>query len=324
MRRREYLGLLGSAAFWTLAARAQEPRPVIGFLHSASFAGRRPQVSAFLAGLEQAGFAEHRNITVAYRWADGRYEILPTLAMDLVRQNVAVIVAGGSDTAVAAAKQATGTTPIIFVSGSDPVRSGIVASLNHPGDNITGISVASPELLAKRFELLHEIALQWRVTALVNPGNPNFAVQLQYLTEAATRIGIPIEIVNTSGEADFGVALEKVVLRQQAALLVANDGFLNTQRDRLVALTTRYAIPAAFGNREFVEAGGLMSYGPSLVEAYLQAGIYVGRILKGEKPADLPIQYPIEFELVINLKTAKLLGLQIPSSLLAAANDVIE
>ncbi len=324
MRRRELLGLLGSVAFWPLAARAQHRVPVIGYLHDASFTSAHPQVFAFWAGMEHAGFAEHRNIAVEYRWADGRYELLPSLAMDLVRQDVAVIVAGGGDNSVMAAKRATETIPIVFVSSSDPVRSGIVASLSQPGGNITGVSLASTELLAKRLEVLHELVPQLSVTALVNPGNPDIAVQLQYLTEAGQRIGISIQIVNAAGEADFGPALDEVAQRREAALLVANDGFLNSQRDRLVALTTRYAIPAAFGNREFVEAGGLMSYGPSLVEAYRQAGIYVGRILKGAKPADLPVQHPIEFELVINLKTAKSLDLKIPSALLGVTNDVIE
>jgi len=236
---------------------------------------------------------------------------------------VAVIVAGGDNSATAA-KRATGTIPIVFVSGSDPVRSGIVASLSHPGGNITGVSVASPELLAKRLEVFHELAPRLSVTALVNPGNPNIAVQLQYLTETANRIGIPIQIVNASGEADFGPAVDEIAQRRQGGLLVANDGFLNSQRDRLVALTTRYAIPAALGNREFVEAGGLMSYGPSLVEGYRQAGLYVGRILKGEKSADLPVQHPIEFELVINRKTANSLGLKIPPTLLAVTNEVIQ
>jgi putative ABC transport system substrate-binding protein len=323
MRRRELLGLLGSAALWPLAARAQQPMPVIGFLHNASFTDTRSQVSAFWAGMEQASFAERRNIAVEYRWADGRSERLPSLAMDLVRQDVAVIVVGG-DNSITAAKRATGTIPIVFVSGSDPVRSGIVASLSHPGGNITGVSVASSELLAKRLEVFHELAPRLSVTALVNPRNSNIAVQLQYLTETAKRIGILIQMVNASGEADFGPAVEEIAQRRHAGLLVANDGFLNSQRDRLVALTTRYAIPAAFGNREFVEAGGLMSYGPSLVEAYRQAGNYVGRILKGEESADLPVQHPIEFELVINRKTANSLGLKIPATLFAVANEVIE
>lgn len=324
MRRRELVGLLGGAALWPVAVCAQQPMPVIGFLHAASFTDSRPQVFAFWGGMEQAGFAEQRNVVVKYRWADGRYELMPTLAMDLVRQDVAVIVACGGDNSVMAAKRATGTIPIVFVSDSDPVRSGMVASLSHPGGNITGVSVATTELLARRLEVLHELAPQLSVTALVNPGNPNIAVQLQYLSEAAKRIRLPIQIVNAAREPDFGPALDEIAQHREASLLVANDGFLNSQRNRLLALTTRYAIPAAFGNREFVEAGGLMSYGPSVVEAYRQAGLYVGRILKGEKSADLPIQHPIEFELAINLKTAKSLGLKIPLALLAAANEVIE
>ena len=324
MRRRELLGLLGGMALWPTNAQAQQLKPLIGFLHTASYADARPEVVAFWAAMEGAGFKEQSNVAVQYCWADGNSEILPSLAMSLVSRGVAVIVAGDGDNAVTAAQRATETIPIVFVSGSDPIRSKIVASLSHPGANITGVSVASPELLAKRFEVLHEVAPHLSVTALVNPGNPNIAVQLQYLTEAAKRIGIEIEIVNAGGEADFGPALDEVVKRREAALLVANDGFLNDQRERLVALTARYAIPAAFGNREFVEAGGLMSYGPSLVEAYQQAGIYVGRILKGENPADLPVQHPIEFELVINRKTAKSLGLNIPPALLAVADEIIE
>jgi putative ABC transport system substrate-binding protein len=324
MRRRNLLRLVGSAVLWPTAARALRPMPVIGFLHNASFTGTRPYVFAFWTGMGQVGFVEHRNIAVEYRWADGRNERLPILAMDLARQGITVIVAGGGDKSVTAAKRATETIPIVFVSGSDPVRSGIVANLYHPGGNVTGVSVAFTELSARRLEVLHEAAPQLSVTALVNPGNQNIAVQLQYLAETAKRIGISIQIVNAAGEAEFGPALDEIAQRREAALLVANDGFLNSQRDRLVELTTRYAIPAAFGNREFVDAGGLMSYGPSLVEAYRQAGVYVGRILKGEKSADLPIQHPVEFELVINLKTANSLGLKIPPALLAVTDEVIE
>ena len=325
MRRRELLGLLGSAALSPLAARARQPMATIGFLHNASSTNARLQVSAFWQGMEQAGFAEHRNVAVEYRWADGRDKLLSGLAMDLVQRDVDVLVAGGDDNCVTAAKQATGRIPIVFVSGSDPVPSGFVASLDHPGGNVTGVSVAFPELLASRFEILHELApLVATVAALVNPSNPNIAVQLQYLTDAAKRIGTPIQIVEAAGEVDFGRALVDLAERREAALLLANDGFLNSRRDQLVALTTRYAVPAAFGNREFVEAGGLMSYGPSLIAAYRQAGLYVGRILKGEKSADLPVQHPIEFELVINLKTANSLGLKIPPTLLADANEVIE
>ncbi len=325
MRRRELLGLLGGAAFLPLAAPAQQPAPVIGFLHGASLTSVRRQVSAFWEGMEQGGYSEHRNIEVEYSWAEGRYELLPRLAMDLVHHDVAVIVAGGGDNSIIAAKRATETIPIVFVSGSDPVRSGFVASLSHPSGNITGVTVAFTELLAKRFEILHALAPQFAsIAALVNPMSPNIAVQLQYLADTARRTGTSVHIVNASGEADFGPALDEIARRREAALLVANDGFLNSQQDRLVALTTRYAIPAAFGNREFVEAGGLMSYGPSLIAAYRQAGVCVGRILKGEKTAELPVQQPFEFELAINLKIAKSLGLKIPPALLSTADEVID
>jgi putative ABC transport system substrate-binding protein len=322
---RELLGLLGGAVFWPLAVRAQQALPVIGFLHSGSLAGTRPEVSAFSDGTKQAGFVEHSNLVIEYRWAEGRDELLADLAMDLVRRDVAVIVAGGGDNAVIAAKRATASIPIVFVSGSDPVRSGFVTDLDHRGGNVTGVSLANTELLAKRLELLHELAPQVKsIAALVNPDNPNMAVQLQYLNDEAVRIGVPIEIINASGDADLGAALDQIAQHLEAAMLVANDGFLNSERGRLIALTERYAIPAAFGNREFVEAGGLMSYGPSLVDAYRQAGIYAGRILKGEKPADLPIANTVTFELVINGKTAKSLGLKIPPAFLAAADGVIE
>lgn len=323
MRRRELLGVLGSAVFWPHAVRAQQAMPSIGFLHNMSFTIARSQVSAFWDGMQRVGFVE-RNIAVEYRWAEERSELLPSLALDLVRQGVAVIVAGGADNSVMAAERATGTIPIVFILGSDPVRSRIVESLSHPGRNITGVSVDTPELLAKRLEVLNKFAPKLSITALVNPENPNIGVQLQYVADTSNRSGILIEIVNATGEADFGRALDQVVQRREAALLVANDGFLNSQLDRLVAVTTRYAIPGAFGNREFVEAGGLMSYGPSLVEAYRQAGTYVGRILKGERSADLPIQHPVEFELVINLKTANSLGFKVPPALLAAADEVVE
>ena len=299
--------------------------PVIGFLNSASLAANRPQVSAFWEGMELAGFAEHRNVMVDYRWGEGHDDLLPSLASDLVRHDVTVIVAGGGDKAVMAAKRATATIPIVFICGSDPVRSGFVTSLNQPDDNMTGLSLATPELLAKRFELLHELAPQLsNFAALVNPENSNIAVQLQYLKDSTRRTGIPVPIVNASKDAEFGAAFDELARRRVTALVVANDGFLNSQRDLLLALTARLGVAAAFGNQELVAAGGLMSYGPSSIDAYQQAGTYVGRILKGEKPADLPVQNPIEFELAINLKTARSLGLDIPQSLIATADQVIE
>jgi len=326
MKRRDLLGLLcGAAFFWPLAARAQQSLPLIGFLHDASLNDNRPQVSAFWEGMVAAGFGENRNVAVDYRWTEGRDELLPALATDLVRRDIAVLVTGGGIEAVAAAKRATATIPIVFVTSADPVGSGIIASLSDPGGNVTGVSLAAPELLAKRLEVLHKIVPQLtNITALVNPENPNFAVQRQYLADSAKRLGIQIPVVNATKEADIGPIFDDLAQRQVAALVVANDGFLNSQRDQLLALTAHLKLAAAFGNQEFVAAGGLVSYGPSSIDAYQQAGTYAGRILKGEKPADMPVSNPIEFELAVNLRTAKSLGLTIPPVLLATADQVIE
>jgi putative ABC transport system substrate-binding protein len=318
------LGLLGGAALWPRAAPAAEPLPVIGFLHGGSMAATRAEVAAFWQGLNQAGFAEHRTITAEYRWADGHDELLPTLAADLVHLGAAIIVAGGAHS-ITAAKRATQTIPVVFVSASDPLRSGIVADVSRPGGNVTGISLASPELLAERFQFLHRLVPSLTsAVALVNPEAPNIDVQLQYLSDESKRVGVRIEVIDASGETDFATALNAIAERHEAALVVANDGFLNGRRDRLVAATIQDRIPAAFANREFVEAGGLMSYGPSLIEAYRQAGTYVGRILKGERAADLPVQNPLELELAINAKIAKSLGIEIPPALMAAASEVIK
>jgi putative ABC transport system substrate-binding protein len=325
MKRRELLGLLGGAALWPLPASAQRSMPVIGFLAGGSSASNQPQLSAFWEGMDSSGFAAGRNVAVEYRWAEGHDDLLPGMAAELVRQHAAVIVAGGSEKAVKAAQRATATIPIVFVSGSDPVRSGFVTNLSQPDGNITGLSLAAPELLAKRFEVLHKIAPRLsNFTALVNPDNSNIDVQLQYLTDSTRRTGIPVPVVNASKESDLGAAFDEIARRRVTGLVVANDGFLNSQRDLMIAQTTRLAIAAAFGNQEFVAAGGLVSYGPSSIDAYRQAGTYAGRILNGEKPADLPVQNPIESELAINLKTAKSLGLNIPPAVLNSADQVIE
>jgi putative tryptophan/tyrosine transport system substrate-binding protein len=321
--RRQVLGLAGSVSLWPRAIRAQ-PMQVIGFLLTGSVATTRQELAAFWQGIDEVGFVEHRNIESGYHWADGHDERLPILATDLVRQGASVIIAGGAQ-AVAAAQRATATTPIVFVAASDPVRSGFVDSLSHPGANTTGVSLASPELLAKRLQVLHQLTpSSMSVAALVNSEAPNLDVQLQYLNDQANRLGIRVQIVNASGETDFGAALDVIAKRVADALVVANDGFLNSERVRLVELTAHDRIPAAFANREFVEAGGLMSYGPSLIEAYRQAGGYAGRILKGEKPADLPVKNPIELELAINTKTAQSFGLDIPRAMLAAADEVVK
>jgi putative ABC transport system substrate-binding protein len=325
MKRRELLGLLGGAAIWPLSAGAQQSVPVLGFLSSGSSASNQPQLSAFWEGMESSGFANGRNVAAAYRWAEGHDDLLPGMANELMRQNAAVIVAGGGEKAVRAAQRATAAIPIVFVSGSDPVRSGFVTNLSQPDGNITGLSLAAPELLAKRFEVLHKIAPQLsNFAALVNPDNPNIEVQLRYLMDSTRRTGIPVQVVNASKESDIGPAFEEIAQRRVTGLVVANDGFLNSRCDLLIAQTARLAIAAAFGNQEFVAAGGLVSYGPSSIDAYRQAGTYTGRILNGEKPADLPIQNPLEFELAVNLKTARSLGLNIPPALLATADQVIE
>jgi ABC-type uncharacterized transport system substrate-binding protein len=322
--RRQLLGLAGSFALWPRVVRAQQPMPVIGFLLTGFVANTRSELAAFWQAMSEAGFVEHRNIASDIRWSDGHDERLPILATDLVRRGASVIVAGGAQ-AVVAAKRATATTPIVFIVASDPVRSGFVDSLSHPGGNITGISLASPELLAKRLQVLHQLAPSLTsVAALVNPEAPNIDVQLQYLNDEAKRIGVHVQVVNASGEADFEAAIDAIAQRRADALVVANDGFLNSQRDLLVALTVQRRISAAFANREFVEAGGLMSYGPSLIEAYRQAGAYAGRILKGEKAADLPVENPIELELTINARTAQSFGLEIPPAMLAATAEVVK
>lgn len=304
--------------------RAQQPMPLIGFLHSGSMTHAQPEVAAFWQGLGQTGFAEHHNVAAAYRWADGRDALLPALAADLVHQGAAVIVAGGAQS-VAAVRQASATVPIVFVAASDPAGNGADAWWTHAGANITGVSLAAPELMAERLEMLHRLAPDLAdVVALVNPGAANVDVQLQYVHDQAKRDGMHVQVIDASGAADIGSALDAIAERQNAGLVVANDGFLNSQRERLVALTTLHKIPAAFANREFVEAGGLMSYGPSFIAAYRQAGIYAGRLLKGEKAADLPVQNPAEFELALNAKTAKALDLHIPPALAVAAAETIE
>jgi putative ABC transport system substrate-binding protein len=298
--------------------------PAIGFLLTGSVASTGPELAAFWQGIGAAGLVERRNIASNYRWADGHDERLPILATDLVRQGASVIVAGGAQAAVAA-QRAAANTPIVFVVASDPVDSGFVDSVRHPGGSMTGVSLASPELLAKRLQVLHQLAPGlMSFAALVNPEAANIDVQLQYLSDEANRLGVHVQIVNASGETDLAAALDAIAQRPANALVVANDGFLNSQRDRLVALTMGGHMPAAFSNREFVEAGGLMSYGPSLLEAYRQAGAYAGRILQGEKAADLPVENPIELELAINAKAAQSLGLEISPAMLAAASEVVK
>jgi putative ABC transport system substrate-binding protein len=327
MTRRDFITLLGgAAAAWPLAARAQQPAmPVIGFLSSASPQAYAPFVTAYRQGLKEAGFVEGRNVTIEFRWANGQYALLPGLASELVQRPATVITASGGLPAVAAAKAATATIPIVFTLGSDPVRFGIVASLNRPGGNITGVTLIAYLLDAKRVELMHELVPNATAIALlVNPSSPQAVSQATDTRTATQASGQRLIVLNASTEKEIDVAF--TALRQQGAkaLLVSADPFFLSRRNQIVALARLEEVPTIYEWREFVEAGGLISYGVSLPDAYRQAAIYVGRILKGEKPADLPVLQPTKFELVINLKTVKALGLTLPLTLQAAADEVIE
>jgi putative ABC transport system substrate-binding protein len=327
MKRREFVILLGGAAgAWPIAARAQQPvMPVIGFLNSGSAAGREQHLAAFRQGLEETGHAEGRNVAVEYRWAEGRYERLPELAAELVRRRVAVIAATGGSVAPLAAKDATTTIPIVCVFDGDPVAFGLVASINRPGGNVTGISLVASIIEAKQLELLHELVPKARVIAiLVNASNSNAKIIAGDLQAAARTLGLEPHVLDASRESDFDAVSAMLERLRPDALVVATDPFFLDHRDRLVALTARHAIPAVFGRREFAVIGGLISYGTSLADTYRQIGVYAGRILKGAKPADLPVMQPTKFDLIINLKTARALGVTFPLPLLARADEVIE
>jgi putative ABC transport system substrate-binding protein len=327
VRRREFITLLGgAAAAWPLAGRAQQSAmPVIGFLHTRSREGFMSNVAAFPKALNQAGYVEGRNIAIEYRYADGDYDRLPALAADLVRREVAVLVAGGGEPSALAAKAATSTIPIVFAIGSDPVKAGLVASYNRPGGNITGINILTDALEAKRLGLLHTLLPQ--ATTLGFLTNPRFASadsQLNDVQQAARALGLKIRVLPVSTEPEIDMAFETIAREQIAALVVGADPFLDLQRNKLIALAARLAVPTVYQFREHALAGGLMSYGIDIVDVYRQVGVYVGRILKGEKPANLPILQPTKFEFVINLKTAKALRLEIPPQLLATADEAIE
>ena len=326
MRRRELIVLLGGwAAARPLAARAQlKAMPVIGFLSSRSPAESAPLVAAFRQGLSETGYVEGQNVAIEYRWAEGSYDRLPALAADLVGRKVDLIATSGGPLSALAAKNTTSTIPIVFVTG-DPVEDGLVASLARPGGNLTGVSIMVIELTPKRFELLFELIPQARAIALlVNPNSPEAEPEIQDVQEAARAKGVRVPILKAAAEAEIDAAFASLVQQRAGALVVGADPFFNTRRDQLVALAARYAIPTIYYAREFAASGGLISYGASLTATYRQVGIYAGRSLKGEKPADLPVQQPTKFELVINAKTAKALGLTVPQLLLAQADEVIE
>jgi putative tryptophan/tyrosine transport system substrate-binding protein len=326
MNRRKFLMLVGGAVACPFVARAQQSTmPVIGFLGSQSPAQWIPYVAGFRQGLAETGFIEGQNIAIEYRWAEAQYDRLPALAADLVRRRVAVIVASGGNVSALAAKGATAVVPTVFTAVADPVAGGLVASLNRPGGNVTGIAAFTIELDAKRLQLLSELVPTAGVIGvLADARRVEIEIQLRNLEEAARTIGRRVVVVRATNEGDYNVAFATFLGQRVGALLVAASPLFSSHIDRLVALTAHNAIPAIFQQREFALAGGLISYGPDLVDAYRQAGVYVGRILKGEKPSELPVVRPTKFDMVINLKTARALGLTVPATLLATANEVIE
>ena len=326
MRRREFITLIGGvAAAWPLGARAQQSTmPVVGFLQSGSPGGSAHMVAAFQTGLREAGYIEGQNVGVIYRFADGQYDRLPALAAELLQSQVAVLAATGGDPAVLAARAATTTIPIVFTTGADPVALGYVASLHRPGGNVTGVVLFTSSLGAKRIGLLRQLLPNIdAVGVLVNPTYPVAAAQLKEVEAAAASLNVRLIVTNASADRDFEPAFA-LIQQRAGALFVAADPFFNSRRDQIVALAARYAVPAIYEWREYAVAGGLMSYGTSLTDAYRHAGSYVGRILKGEKPAELPVMQTTKFELLINLKTAKALGLDVPLGLTAGADEVIE
>ncbi len=326
MRRREFLGVLGAAAVaWPLAARAQQPTmPVIGLLDPRSPDALADRLRGFRQGLKETGFVEGESIAIEYRWADNQMDRLPALATDLVRRRVAVIAVPGGPDAALAAKAATATIPIVFVVAADPVRLGLVASLARPDGNLTGINFFGGELTAKRLELLRMLVPgATRVAVLVNPTNPTEST-LRDLEPAARTMGLQIQVLNASTSREINAAFATFVDERPDAVLVGVDPFFNGRRVQLVHLATRYAVPASYVGREFPEVGGLISYGASISDAWRQAGVYSGRILKGAQPAELPVVQSVKFELVINAETARMLGLTVPPSLLSLADEVIE
>jgi len=326
MKRRQFITLLGGAAAWPLAALGQQPAmPVIGYLYSGAPETSSAWVAAFRQGLSETGFFEGHNVAIEYRWAQNAPERLPELAADLVRRRVAVIVTPGIAAAVRAAKAATSTIPIVFRTGGDPVELGLVASLNQPGGNVTGINAMSLETGTKRLGLLHELLPRAaRFAVLINPKDPNAGHYIKDLEAAASGIDRQVEFLRASNNREIDVAFASVAQKRPDALLVVPQGLLFNRRVQIVTQATHHALPTVYPSRDFAEIGGLMSYGASSTEQFRLTGIYTGRILKGEKPADMPILRAAKFELVINLQTAKVIGIDVPTTLLAAADEVIE
>jgi putative ABC transport system substrate-binding protein len=328
LKRREFITLFGGAAAWPLATRAQQvPKAVVGFLRHTHASDSSHLVIAFKEGLSERGFLDEQNVSIEYRWAENNYDRLPALAADLVRRRVTVIFAGGNDPALAT-KAATATIPVVFAVGNDPVQLGLVESMNRPGGNLTGVSFLSNSIAAKRLGLLHELVPRASgVGFLLDPSSnppPETEAEREAVRDAAQRLSERLIVVEASNDAEIEIALDKVAREHIGALLVGSGAFFNSRRDKLAILAARYGIPASYLSREFAAAGGLMSYGASLADSYRQAGIYTGRIMEGEHPADLPVMLPVKFELIINLKTAKALGLDVPDRLLALADEVIE
>jgi ABC-type uncharacterized transport system substrate-binding protein len=327
MRRREFITLIGgTAATWPLGVRAQQSsRPVIGFINAASARGYARQIAAFLKGLSETGFVDGRNVAIEYRWADGNNDRLPAMASDLVRRHVALI-AATTTPAVLAAKAATAAIPIVFEIASDPIELGFVRSLSRPDGNLTGVTQSNLEVAAKRLELIHElIPSAHTVVVLVNPAEPTIAkATAREMLAAARTLGLELHVLNVSSETAFDGIFEKMKELRAGALIIGGGPFLNSYSEHLGRLTARHAVPAVCQNREFVTAGGLMSYGSDFADAYRLAGVYAGRLLKGEKTADLPVLQATKVELVINLKSAKALGLSVPNTLIGRADEVIE
>ena len=326
MRRREFIAALGGAAAMPLAAWAQQSAmPVVGFLSGRSLASDAELVAAFRRALSESGFVEGQNVAIEFRWADGRLDQLPALAAELIERKVAVLFAGASESLSSALRVAAAIVPVVFATGSDPVAANLVASLNRPGGNLTGFTVITAALWPKRLQLLRELISPTPLIALlVNPNNINTIPAIRELNDAARRIGQDVVVLNADAEREFELAFASLTAKHASSLVVADDPLFAGRRTRLIDLAARHAVPAIYGRREYPDAGGLLSYGASTVDQYYQCGVYVGRILKGAKPAELPFLQPTKFELVLNLKTAKALGLTVPPSLLARADEVIE